>query len=487
MFRADERIMSESSSLIPPPTERRLRLVCSDSGLARQIVDECRRLGHRVWRFDHPAPPSDDEPAAIFDIVLLEQALLGENLEPILQRWSSLPEAPAVILLSEADETHRAYDLLDRGVTDVIHLPLHPRQLALRLTRALEVRDLGLRLAGLEDAISERSRYSFASRTVVAESAAMRSLTVTLERVAPMRTTVLVLGESGVGKELVARSVHFRSPRHDHPFIAINCAALPQHLIESELFGHERGSFTGAVARRAGKFELAHRGTLFLDEIGETDMATQAKLLRVLEHQEFMRVGGSQVVRVDVRLIAATNADLERLVRSGRFREDLYYRLKVVTLPVPPLRQRREDIPRLVEMFLAQLCRSNSLRPRRVTPAAMEALARYGWPGNVRELVNALEAVLVSTQSEEIDAVHLPSNIQGSVAETQRPRAMSGQTLREMEVEAIRNTLSAAAGSRTRAAEMLGIGVRTLRRRIQELGLQELMPPKPGRPRRDRE
>ncbi|MFN7965332.1 MAG: sigma-54 dependent transcriptional regulator [Acidobacteriota bacterium] len=479
--------MTDTFSLLPNATERRVRLACSDHGLALDVESECRRLGHRVERVDRPEPPGDDQPAAVSDLVLLEQSLLGSNLESILQRWSLLPEAPAVILLSQSTETHAAYDLLDRGVTDVIHLPLHPRQLALRLTRALEVRDLGLRLAGLEDAISERSRHSFASRTVVAESPAMRRLAVTLERVAPMRTTVLVLGESGVGKELVARSVHFRSPRHDAPFIAINCAALPQHLIESELFGHERGSFTGAIARRAGKFELAHRGTLFLDEIGETDMATQAKLLRVLEHQEFMRVGGSHTVRVDVRLIAATNADLERLVRSGRFREDLYYRLKVVTLSVPPLRERREDIPRLAEMFLKQLCRANSLRPRHLTAAAMEALARYGWPGNVRELVNALEAVLVSTPTEEIDLVHLPSNIQGHIAETPHPRAMAGHTLRDMEAEAIRSTLSAAGGSRTRAAELLGIGVRTLRRRIQELGLQELMPPKPGRPRRKRE
>jgi DNA-binding NtrC family response regulator len=300
-----------------------------------------------------------------------------------------------------------------------------------------------------------------------------------------MRTTVLILGESGVGKELVARTVHFRSPRLDAPFIALNCAALPPHLIESELFGHERGAFTGAISRRAGKFELAHRGTLFLDEIGETDMPTQAKLLRILEQQEFMRVGGSRPVRVDVRLVAATNADLERLVREGRFREDLYYRLKVLTLQVPPLRDRREDIPDLAETFLVQVCRNNHLRPRRLTEAALAALCRYPWPGNVRELMNTLEALVVSTPAETLDEEHLPPPVRAGVsAAGARSRAVVGSSLKDVEAETIRQTLSAMQGSRTRAAEALGIGLRTLRRRIQELGLDRELPPRPGRPRR---
>ncbi|MDQ7087491.1 MAG: sigma-54 dependent transcriptional regulator [Acidobacteriota bacterium] len=278
--------------------------------------------------------------------------------------------------------------------------------------------------------------------------------------------------------------MHFRSPRAQAPFVAINCAALPPHLIETELFGHERGAFTGAVSRRAGKFELAHSGTLFLDEIGETDVATQAKLLRVIETQEFMRVGGSRTLRVDVRLVAATNADLERMVREGRFREDLYYRLKVVTLEVPPLRQRREDIPELVTTTLEELCRTNHLRLRRITDKALDTLRRYPWPGNVRELINTLEAVVVSTAAETIDVEHLPAAIRGGLSPAVPLRDMAGRSLRDIEAEAIRATLSATGGSRTRAAEMLGISVRTLRRRIRELGLQQLMPPRPGRPRR---
>lgn len=478
------RLVISSPTTLPSLADRGVAIVSKDLDLIRIVEAECRRLGHRVTIL-HDLAQWEEVGEGLLDVLLIDQAQLDPQPQRSLSRITGTPEAPAVILLTPSDRRYAAYELLDGGVAEVLDLPIHPKQLALRLTRVIEARDVRTHLAGLEDAISERSRLSFASRTLVSESPAMRALAATLARVAPMRTTVLVLGESGVGKELAARTLHFRSARHDAPFIAINCAALPQHLIESELFGHERGAFTGAVARRAGKFELAHRGTLFLDEIGETDMGTQAKLLRVLEHQEFMRVGGSRSVKVDVRLIAATNADLERLVREGRFREDLFYRLKVITLTVPPLRDRREDLPQLVETFLAQICRANSLRPRRITAEAMNLLARYPWPGNVREMVNTLEAVVVAHPGETIDVAQLPSSIQTAGArEIPRLKRTAGQTLHDMEAEAIRQALLAYGGSRTRAAEVLGIGVRTLRRRISELGLSDQMPPRPGRPRR---
>ncbi|MDQ7007303.1 MAG: sigma-54 dependent transcriptional regulator [Acidobacteriota bacterium] len=418
------------------------------------------------------------------DVLLVDYGLLGPQPEEALVRLRRPPDPPIIIVIAPPGDPSPAYTLLEAGAHDVVHSPAHPLELRLRVGRLLEARDLGAHLASLEDAITERSRRSFKARTVVAHSAAMRKLQETLDRVARLRTTVLIRGESGVGKELVSRSLHFRSPRAQAPFVAINCAALPPHLIETELFGHERGAFTGAVSRRAGKFELAHSGTLFLDEIGETDVATQAKLLRVIETQEFMRVGGSRTLRVDVRLVAATNADLERMVREGRFREDLYYRLKVVTLEVPPLRQRREDIPELVTTTLEELCRTNHLRLRRITDKALDTLRRYPWPGNVRELINTLEAVVVSTAAETIDVEHLPAAIRGGLSPAVPLRDMAGRSLRDIEAEAIRATLSATGGSRTRAAEMLGISVRTLRRRIRELGLQQLMPPRPGRPRR---
>jgi DNA-binding NtrC family response regulator len=418
------------------------------------------------------------------DLVVVDHGAARPDAPRLLDRLITGRDGPPVLLMESPDRMPPVLQWLERGVVDVLPRPPHAQELRLRLARALSTRDVHAHLASLEEELTERSRRSFAERTLVARSEEMKALEETLDRVARMRTTVLVLGESGVGKELVARRLHFRSRRSQGPFVPINCAALPPHLIESELFGHERGAFTGAVSGRAGKFELAHEGTLFLDEIGETDLPTQAKLLRVLEQQEFMRVGGSRAIRVDVRLVAATNADVEALVREGRLREDLYYRLKVVTLDVPPLRHRREDIPELIEVFLGRICRTNHLSPRRLTAAALEALLRHDWPGNVRELQNTLEALVVSSPSETIDVGDLPLALQADRTSVPRERgSLAGRRLEEIEAEAIRSTLALTDGSRTRTAELLGISVRTLRRRIQQLGLAEDIPARPGRPR----
>ena len=277
-------------------------------------------------------------------------------------------------------------------------------------------------------------------------------------RVAPMRSTVLICGESRVGKELVARAIHFNSPRLGRPFIALNCAAIPANLIESELFGHERGAFTGAHARVRGKFEIAHRGTLFLDEIGEMTAATQVKLLRVLEEREFMRVGGDQTIRVDARVITATNADLENLVSTGLFRRDLYYRLKVVTIRVPPLRERREDTPYLIHGFLEELARINAMEAKSITGEALAALTAHSWPGNVRELKNLLESLLVSVKGNVIRLEDLPPTVHGNRPGARTVDLEPGMTLEEMERLLIRHTLEHTGGNRTHTAELLGIG-----------------------------
>jgi DNA-binding NtrC family response regulator len=419
------------------------------------------------------------------DVILVDGQLLGDPADGGFDRLLTEADATPLLLLAPSEELGGAFELLGRGGHDVLTRPPHPLELRHRVARALEARELSAHLATLEDTISERSRRSYSSRTMVMRSAAMRQLCETAERVAAMRSTVLVLGESGVGKELVARNIHFNSPRADAPFIAINCAAMPPHLIESELFGHEKGAFTGAVSQRAGKFELAHGGTVFLDEIGETDLSTQAKLLRVIENQEFMRVGGSRPINLDVRLVAATNADLEQLVQDKRFREDLYYRLKVVTLRVPPLRERRQDIGELVETTLQEVCRENRLRPRRITARALDAFRRYPWPGNVRELRNTIEAVVVASTSETIDTQDLPAALQRGTPSIGDPAAsgLAGRALSDVESEAIRATLALNDGSRTETAKQLGIGVRTLRRRIKDLGIDRDSPPRPGRPR----
>jgi DNA-binding NtrC family response regulator len=387
------------------------------------------------------------------------------------------PATPVLVLVDPA-RLQAAVQALRHGAEDYLLRPPDPSELRTRLGRILERHDLDSRIALLQGELSKNQGL----KNVVSWSPAMQAVLDRVLRIAPLKATVLIHGESGVGKELVARSIHFNSPRRDYPFIALNCAAMPQSLIESELFGHEKGSFTGAHARARGKFEIAHRGTLFLDEIGEMDHATQAKLLRVLEEKEFMRVGGDQSIRVDVRVIAATNADLENMVERSLFRRDLYYRLKVLIVHVPPLRERRQDIPALVETFLDELSRANAVRRKAIVPEALDALTSYHWPGNVRELKNILESVLVSSSGDVIRLEDLPPSVRRENVALERPEMAVGMTLEDMEREMIRRTLEHTGGNRTHCAALLGIGVRTLQRKIREFRLE--IPSKRRRPRR---
>jgi transcriptional regulator with PAS, ATPase and Fis domain len=283
-------------------------------------------------------------------------------------------------------------------------------------------------------------------------------------------TSVLIQGESGTGKEHVAQVIHCLSPRKDHPFLEVNCASLPEELLESELFGHERGAFTGAVARKRGRFELAHLGTIFLDEIGEISQSVQIKLLRVLQDKSFERVGGEEKIEVDARVIAATNRDLKQAIQAGEFREDLYYRLNVVNIHLPPLRERKEDIPLLIASFVKDFGRENGKTVEAVEPKARMILYSYPWPGNVRELRNCIESAVVMCKSNVLTVEDLPPHIHGEAAEDTL-RVSAGATLAEVEKEAIRATLVLHGGNKTRAAEALGIGRKTLHRKLQEYGL----------------
>jgi transcriptional regulator with PAS, ATPase and Fis domain len=313
----------------------------------------------------------------------------------------------------------------------------------------------------------------------------MQKILHQLALVAPTRSSVLIIGESGTGKELIANALHQHSPRKEARFVAINCAAIPADILESEMFGHERGAFTGAVQRKPGTFEVADRGTLFLDEIGELPMALQAKLLRVLEEKAFMRVGGTETIRVDVRILAATNADLESKVAAGTFRSDLYYRLKVVTIPIPPLRDRPEDVPILTHRFFAAFKEENARRDLVLDLEVIELLKRARWDGNVRELRNLMESlvVLAPPGSTRIRVEDLPESYrQEAAAVTPRPGPAAGhpapppgtagpaRTMDEIEKEAILRALDETGGNRTRAAEILGIGLRTLQRKLKEYG-----------------
>jgi DNA-binding NtrC family response regulator len=307
----------------------------------------------------------------------------------------------------------------------------------------------------------------------------MERLFEQMQLVAPTRSSVLIVGESGTGKELVANALHEASPRRNERFLALNCGAIPSDILESELFGHERGAFTGAVSRKIGKFELAHRGTLFLDEISELYPELQVKLLRVLEERQVMRVGGGDLIDVDFRLLAATNREPEQEVASGRFREDLYYRLKVVSLRVPPLRERVEDIPLLAEHYLQIYCAEHGQPLKRLSAEAVAALGHYPWPGNVRELKNLIESVVIFHRGEEIRLRDLPPELRsGEAGPAPAPvQSLAGvpRTLADIERQAILETLERTAGRRADAARLLDIGLRTLQRKIKEYKEQGLM------------
>ncbi|MEJ2670701.1 MAG: sigma-54 dependent transcriptional regulator [Deltaproteobacteria bacterium] len=292
-----------------------------------------------------------------------------------------------------------------------------------------------------------------------------------LELVAPSEATVLLLGETGTGKELVAQAIHRNSPRADGPFVVVNCAALPETLLESELFGHERGAFTGATNRKDGRFVLAHQGTLFLDEVGELSLTIQAKILRVLQAREFEPLGSTRTVKVDVRIIAATNRDLEKMVREGRFRDDLYYRLNVFPVLLPPLRERQQDLPSLAEFFLKRFGRKNRREGLSLSPEVLEAFARYAWPGNIRELENVIERAVIVCQTDVITLKNLPPALQQS-AGVADPGAEPEPGLPELERQLISHTLERVAGQRQQAAEILGISLDELNLKIRSYRLE---------------
>ncbi len=375
----------------------------------------------------------------------------------------------SVMLVTAYGSIESAVEAMRVGADDYLTKPVDLYELRQRVMNLIEKQQLKEEVSNLREMLDKR--YGFES--IIGRSAPMERLFEQMRLVAPTRSSVLIIGESGTGKELVANALHRASPRRNERFLAINCGAIPSDILESELFGHERGAFTGAVTRKIGKFELAHRGSLFLDEISELYPELQVKLLRVLEERHVMRVGGSELIPVDFRLIAATNRDLEKEVADGRFREDLYYRLKVVTLRIPSLRERPADIPQLAEHFLNLFSQEHGKPPMRLSQGALELLSRYGWPGNVRQLRNVIESAVVFTQGEEITAADLPVEVRESsaVSTTGLPvQSVVGEprTMADIERQAILETLARTGGHRARAADVLGIGLRTLQRKLKE-------------------
>jgi DNA-binding NtrC family response regulator len=355
-----------------------------------------------------------------------------------------------------------AVEAMKRGAYDFVTKPVNIDRLELLIKRALHGSEIERENVRLREQIDKR----YGLDNFVGDSPAMAHVLDTIKQVAPSRATVLISGESGTGKELVAHAIHRLSPRHSGPFVAVHCAALSPQLLESELFGHEKGAFTGAGERRIGRFEQASGGTLFLDEIGEIDAATQVKILRVLGERVFERVGGNKPLAADVRLLAATNRDLAKMVAEGKFREDLFFRLNVVQLHLPPLRDRREDIPLLAVHFLREAAKENDKPFREMTSDAMKCLANYDWPGNVRELRAAVEHGVVMAGGQKITLRDLPAGIRQTAEAA--PRGPLPLNLGETELSLIRRALGECRGNRTLAAEKLGISRRTLHRKLRE-------------------
>jgi DNA-binding NtrC family response regulator len=408
-------------------------------------------------------------------LVITDLMMPGIDGFQVLEKAREIDPDLGILMITGHGSVESAVEAMKRGADDYLQKPVDLFELRKRATAIVDKRRLSERVDELESRLGEKFGK------IVGRSKAMEALFRQMELVAPTRSNVLVVGESGTGKELVANAIHDNSPRKDMRFLPINCAAIPAEILESELFGHEKGSFTGAVGRKVGKFELADKGTLFLDEIGELPLEMQVKLLRVLEQREFMRVGGTETIRVDIRLIAATNADLAAAVDAGRFRQDLYYRLKVVTLRIPPLRERKEDIPLLASHFLRNFGKENDRDRMRFSADAMRALTSAPWDGNVRELRNVVESLVVLAPSDEIGLEDLPEELRAGAAarslEAPPPAvevsAADGRpmTMDEIERQAILAALERTGGNRTQAAEMLGIGLRTLQRKLKEYGV----------------
>lgn len=400
------------------------------------------------------------------DLVITDLRMDGISGEEVLRRVTTETPGIPVIVLTGHGSIDSAVEAMRNGAYDFLTKPLNLDQLLLIVKRALESRELKLKHAELSEQIHGNATLD----NMIGKSSEMQKIFSMIKKAAPAKASVLITGESGVGKELVADAIHNLSPRREKSFVKVHCAALSETLLESELFGHEKGAYTGAEKMQKGRFELAHGGTIFLDEIGEINQSTQIKLLRVLQDKKFERVGGEQTIEVDVRVVAATNKNLEEEVKAGRFREDLYYRLNVVHIEVPPLRERRDDIPLLLNSFLKEYAEENEKEIVGIDNKARAALYKYDWPGNIRQLRNCVESAVVMCSGKEITLSDLPPTISEATSDETITMPL-GTSLAEAEKAIIIQTLAANKGNKSKTAEILCIGRKTLHRKLDEYGI----------------
>lgn len=434
------------------------------TGLGKSIEMD----GHNVLLAEDGQQALDIIEQDEIDLVIADLKMPRISGEELLRRVTqSYPTLPVIILTGHGTIENAVQAMRD-GAYDFLTKPVNLDRLGLLVKRALSTRELALQHRALQEELDQRRQFA----NIVGKSAEMKQIFDVIRQVAPTKASVLVTGDSGVGKELIADAIHNLSNRRHKPFIKVHCAALTESLLESELFGHEKGAFTGAVARKRGRFELAHTGTIFLDEIGEIDPSVQIKILRVLQEKTFERVGGEDTLEVDVRIISATNKDLKGEIGNGTFREDLYYRLNVVNIHIPPLRERKEDIPLLAAAFVKEFAEENGKPVEGIDPKARSLLYNYSWPGNVRELRNCLESAVVMSKGSVITTDDLPPSIVTD-SESNHVRIQLGTTMADAEKEIIRANLAAQSGNKSRTAEVLGIGRKTLHRKLAEYQLDE--------------
>jgi len=452
-------------------------LVVEDQELERKSVMQLlKREGFQVYGAEN-ADKAIGYVDENIDVVVSDLHMGDVSGLDLLSLWKQKQPDTHFIVLTGHSSIDSAVEAIKKGAYDYITKPVNPDELILLIRRAIDSKRKDQEI----DSLRRRLDQKFGLDQIVGQSKQMKDIFAKIQRAAPVDSTVLILGESGTGKELVAQALHHNSPRKKGPFVAVNCAAVPATLVESELFGHVRGAFTGATDRRIGRFEQADGGTLFIDEIGDFELGLQAKLLRVLETFMVTPVGGHEDRKVNVRVLAATSRDITKMVEQGTFREDLYYRLNVVTITLPPLRDRPDDIALLVEHFLKEIADNKHTAAKRVSPEVMRRFQAYRWPGNVRDLRNALESMMVLADGELLTERDLPDRIADGSRESSNPREIpTGLTMDELEKLAIMKALDECGGNRTHAAGRLKISVRTLQRKLQHYQLEGRVPAAPA-------
>jgi DNA-binding NtrC family response regulator len=443
-------------------------LIVDDEAIVREFVTEVLiRMGHAPLAVDSGEKALQYLQRNEYDLVITDYKMPGISGIDLLREAIRLWPDCRVIVITAFGTIEQAVGAMKLGAHDYLTKPISPDHIEMVVSKALEYKTLKLENRMLRREISEK--YSF--ENIIGKAAPMKMVFELIQRASPADSTILISGESGTGKELVAKAIHYNSSRAGGPFIKMNCAALPEGLIESELFGHEKGAFTGAIRSTRGRFELADGGTLLLDEISEIRPGLQAKLLRVLQEREFERIGSGQSIKTNVRVIATSNRDLKDEVAKGTFRDDLYYRLNVIPIELPPLRKRNEDIPLLCEYFLSKFAQKMGIPPKTLSERTLQLFSRYAWPGNVRELENVIERATVISRNQELLPTDFPAEISVGISEMTKGGIEVGLTIDGAEKMLIIRTLKANSGNRTKTAEVLGITTRTLRTKLQEYGL----------------